>query len=303
MSLVPLQSISVGSLEEAASGALGNLLEALSVSDSSVLDEGRKTTTKCASVGTELMLKIAAIIEENRTLRTQLVLARHHEQENKMIDQAIVTAAHEEAKIARDDALAVRHEVQAVRKEMEALITEKAAEALASKQAHDAELSEAHQQLRASQLETETIRHQAVQEAAAARAVQAAAVLAVTQTKAAELAAALQEAEDARHKAIQDQKVAVETELQRQDTLRLESVISRWSGRCPLPPFVQILAILIQQRKARTIHLDTNSEEQKKDTAVMQSIYPQINNYLIQQTRPDIPRALANLIADRNQRL
>ena len=40
------QLVPMDGLDEATSGALSNLLESLAISDSSVLDEGRKTTTK-----------------------------------------------------------------------------------------------------------------------------------------------------------------------------------------------------------------------------------------------------------------
>jgi hypothetical protein len=286
--------------------ALCNLLEALAVSENKILEEGRKTVAKCTSVGTELMYKVADVIEENRTLRTQLILTRSQQQETKMLDQAIVTAAHEETKTARDEVIAFRHKVQAVRKEMEALIAAKAIEALAARQASDAQLEEAHQQLIAARREIEAVRQQAAQEAAVAKAVQAAAVLAVTQTKAAELATALQETEDARCRIIQDQKLAAETELQRQDTLRLTELCVNHrflpSGLCPR------LTTLIQQRNARTIHLNTNSEEQKKDTAEMQSIYaPTYAAYLSCVSRgipaPNVALGLKNLIATRNARL
>jgi hypothetical protein len=306
LTLIPLPSqlALFGSLDEATSSALSNLFAMLAVSDGTVLEEGRKTVAKCESVGTTLMQRFADVIEENRTLRTQLVLARHHEQENKMLDQSIVTAAHEETKIARDEVIAVRHEIQAVRKEMETLIDAKAIEALAARQASEAQLEEAHQQLIATRREIEAMRQQAAQEAAAAKAVQAAAVLAVTQTKAAELATIRQEAEEAHRKAIQDQKVAVETELQRQDTLKLEGMVKRTAelSTC-LGSFGTMLTPLIQQRNTRTIHLDTNSEEQQKDTAAMQSIYTQVSARWRGRSVFEVAVALSNLIATRNARL
>ena len=87
------------------------VLEALAVSDDTLLDEGRKTVTKCANVGSILMSRVAGISEEKRTLRTQLVLTRNQQQEIKRLDQAIVLAAQSEASTAQSMVAAMQQEM------------------------------------------------------------------------------------------------------------------------------------------------------------------------------------------------
>jgi hypothetical protein len=209
-------------LNEAASIALSNVLEALTVSDGTLLDEGRKTVAKCESVGSTLMLRVADMFEENRTLQTQLVLARSQQQETKMLDQAIVTAAQDKAATAQSMVATMQQEMieasHSADARIELLFTTQTDEVQQTRLTCDAQLLEAQRTIATLRRELAASAQRSEQDRTATRDSHTAAVLAAKQAAGSQISVARLEVEQLQHELVKathqaDERVAAASQI------------------------------------------------------------------------------------------
>ena len=183
--------------------ALVNVLEELAISDNKILEEGRKTVSKCASVGDKLMQRVANISEENRTLRTQIVLARSQQQEIKGLDQTIVLATQDEAATSQSMVATMRKEMIEASHSADAriklLFTAQTDAVQQTRLTCNAQLLETQQAIAALRQEIATSAQRAKQDRTAATASHAAAIQTAKQAADAQVATARLEVEQLQH--------------------------------------------------------------------------------------------------------
>jgi hypothetical protein len=202
--------------------ALGNVLEALAVSENKILEEGRKTVSKCANVGSTLMLRVTDISDENRTLRTQLVLTRSQQQEIKGLDQAIVLASQDEAAAAQNMVTIMRKEMieasLSADERIKLLFTAQTDAIQQTQLTCDAQLFEAQQAIAALRQEIATSAQRAEQDRTATTASHASAIQTAKQAADAQVASARLEVEQWQHELVKathqaDERVTASSQI------------------------------------------------------------------------------------------